>query len=80
MHQFGPFATTAWKEMKFFGQIILAFLLGPGRGIPPSTAEEPAAEDLAEEPSAKDLPVQGRTPLVERLRSHRRLEDPFQDA
>ena len=75
--------------MKFFGQIILTFLLGPGQGIPPSMAEEPSSKDLAEEPPAKDLaeepsvkvlPVRDRTPLTQRLRSHRRPEDPFQDA
>ena len=73
-------------------------MLGPGQVIPPSTAEEPSAKDLAGEPSAKDLagepsakvlagepsakalPVQGRTPLAQRLRSRNRLEDPFQGA
>jgi hypothetical protein len=107
MHQFGGFRITDSKEMEFFGRMILTFLLGPGEAIPPSTAEEPSAKDLAgkpsvkvlaekpsakalaekpsakalaEKPSAKALPVQDRTPLAHRLRSHNRPEDPFQGA
>ena len=57
-------------------------MLGPGQGIPLSIAAEPSAKDLAEEkkPSAKVLPVQVRTPITQRLRSHNRTDDPLQGA
>jgi hypothetical protein len=82
MHQFGSFTTTESKEMKFFCQAVLTFLLGPGEAITPSIEKKPPAKDLAEEkkPSAEALPVQDRTPLAHRLRSHNRPEDPFQGA
>lgn len=65
MHQFGGFNITDTMEMKFFGQMIQAFLVGPGQAITPSATKEL---------SAKDLPV--RPPA----RPYKPPEDPFQNA
>src|SRR2546423_11419589 len=76
MHQFGAFTITDAEEMKFFGRMIQAFLFGPGQAITPSTTEEPSAKHLPVRPPAKDKPAWARTPMHQKLRPYKPLEDP----
>jgi len=71
MHQFGGFSIADPKEMKLFGRMIQAFLIGPGQAIIPSTPVRPPAKDLPVRPPAKANPFHDAYELP---------EDPFQDA